>query len=369
MLATIKSAISICFYALLLNSGLQAVDVVKTTAKEKTHVVIAIPCRPDVPFDDPNWYSPEFITYMGKFLPTEEYEVSGYYVSLGNIPGFLDDMKTLYDQHNGNVRVLNICDGGEWDGYPGISVVKQWAKHPISKLIPMSGGNEEFIYNSDNKTIMQSHIAKAGLKSLQQALVPAEMMSRKALKKLLKKQNLDQSWPLFCKLNIGWGALGIDSSSICHNIAELTVQLQKMHQSFPTSDILVQPYLPGPEYTVLVVKDTVYAGFRRDFHNSYNVMEEVFVKPGSSIEDEITFLPVSEQAKEVALKAVHAIPGKHHYTRVDLRNDSKGNTYVIDINDRPALGDPSTVKYMLEFNKLSEAQLIQDLVKTCTLNN
>lgn len=330
----------------------------------KTHVVVAMPFKPNMPFD-PHWYSPAYVDYIASLLPSSQYNVTGYFVSLENIPQFLDDMQTLYNQEK-NICIFNVCDGGEWDGYPGISVLHQWEKHPVSRLIPMTGANAQFIFNSDDKTTMNEFVRQANLRYLPQTLVRSQAVATTDYATLIATEHLDQYWPLFCKLNIGAGALGIGPESICHNIEELTAQMQKMHTAFPSSDLIIQPYLPGPEYTILVVKDRVYAGVQRDYHNIYNIMLEDYVLGGArDISEEITFLVAPQHVQDLALKAVQAIPGKHQYTRVDLRNDAKGNTYVIDINDRPGFGNPSTMNYLLEFNHITPAQFMRDLIETC----
>ena len=362
-----KCKFFVFFFTVLINTMLTAEPADKVNSDmectcEKTHVVVAMPFKPNMPFD-PHWYTPEYVDYIASLLPSDKYEVTGYFVSLENIPVFLADMKTLTDQKK-KICILNVCDGGEWDGYPGISVLKEWEKHPVHALATMTGADSEFIFHSDDKTKMQDHITKANLKSLTQGLVSPDQINDVDLEALLASNHLDQAWPLFCKLNIGAGALGISSSSICHNIPELKTQLQKVHHAFPKSDILIQPYLAGKEYTILVLKDRVYAAVRRDFHNTYNLMEEANWMDPNNIDDEIIYHPATEEAKNLALKAIQAIPGKHHYTRVDLRDDGKGNIYVLDINDRPGFGTPSTVSCMLEFSHLTEKQFLLDLVET-----
>lgn len=359
-----------CFLSLLMSVTLNAgeINMENKVMDTKTHLVIALPYRENMPLDPINWYTEEYVTYIAGMLPKDEYIVTGYFVSLQNIPKFLNDMKTLYVKKK-NVIVLNICDGGEWDGYPGISVTKAWEAHEVNLLIPFSGADSKFIFNSDDKARMQSFIAQAGLKALPQILIPSTKVSQTELSALLARECLNQEWPLFCKLNIGAGALGVTTSSVCNNIEELMAQLKKMHEKYPISDLIVQPYLKGPEYTILVLKDRVYCAVRRDFNNPYNLMEDNYLHDSSSVSSEITFYEAPLQAQELALKSIQAIPGKHHYTRIDMREDGKGNTYVIDINDRPALGNPSTVKCMLEFNKLSEPQLIRDIIKSCSSNS
>lgn len=339
------------------------VDLVASSSN-KTHLVVALPCRHNQPLD-PHWYTPEYVDYIAGLLPADCYEVTGYFVSMENIPTFLDDMQALQAQ-KGNVCVLNICDGGEWDGHPGISVCRLWEKHGINGVIPKSGADAEFILNSDDKVKMQTFLKKANLKFLPQALVAKDQPIDKAkVAALIHQEGLSQSWPLFCKLNVGAGALSICDASICQTLDQAVALLHKLRTEYPISDIIIQPYLPGPEYTVLVLGDKVYAAVRRDFHNKYNIMYEDYMTGIRKVEEEITYLPAPEHVQKIAVQAIQAIPGRQHYTRVDLRDDSLGNTYVIDINERPGLGAPSTVNCMLDFNHLNEAQLLLDIVESC----
>lgn len=332
--------------------------------QEPLHVVVALPYKPNMPLD-PHWYTEDYITYIANLLPSEGYQVSGYFVSIESIPEFLDAMQKLHVEKK-RLCVLNICDGGEdWDGYPGISLLKLWEKHPINGIIPKTGADSEFTLNSDDKIKMQSILRQAKLNALAETLIsPYKPLDKAHLVAQLRQDDLLHSWPLFCKLNIGAGGVAISDASICHSSDELLNQLLKMRAEFPKSNILVQPYLPGPEYTVLVVGDRVYAAVQRDFHNANNIQYEDYVTDIRPIEEEITYLSAPKHVQELALKAIKAIPGKHHYTRVDLRSDSKGNVYVIDINDRPSFGSPSTVKNMLEFNNLKESDLLRDIIET-----
>jgi len=362
MLNSINYAKKIFYFIILFCTTLTAEDIKPTmNQKSKKHVVVAMPFRPNMPLD-PHWYTAEYVQYIANLLPSEKYTVSGYFVSLENISEFLNDMKILYEKEK-DVCVFNVCDGGEWDGYPGVSVLVQWEKHPVNGLIPITGADAEFIWNSDDKTKMTAFLKENNLKTFPQILLNSKMIEKTDFDQLLEKDPLNQEWPLFCKLNVGAGALGIGPESICHNVEELAAQVQKVHKAFPNSDIIIQPYLPGPEYTVLVLKDRIYVAVRRDFHNPYNLMLEDYLTGINKPEDEITYLCTPQDVQNLALKAIQAIPGKHHYTRVDLRSDAKGNTYVLDINDRPGFGTPSTVKCMLDFHHLNEGQLLQDILE------
>ena len=323
-----------------------------------------MPFQEGKPFD-PHWYTPEYVNYIANLLPKEKYNVSGFFVSLKNIPQFIDNMQKLQSNHE-NLQVFNVCDGGEWDGYPGVSVLKHWENHTISKAVPMTGADAKFIINSDDKERMNRYMSDAGLNALPQALALADEINNIDLEMLIVKNKLNQSWPLFCKLNIGAAALGIGPDSVCRDIAELKAQINKMHLQFPESNILIQPYLPGPEYTVLVLKDKPYVATVRSFQNPLNIMLDDYLVGSRPVTEELKYSPVSAETQEIAVKGIKAIPGRHHYTRVDMREDGKGNVYIIDINDRPGFGEHSSVRTILEHFKMSESKLLQDILSTAS---
>lgn len=326
----------------------------------KIHVVVAMPFQPGLPFD-PHWYTPEYVTYIRDLLPQELYEVSGFFVSLQNIPEFISRMENLH-AHKENIVIFNACDGGEWDGYPGISLLTAWEEHPVRKKIAMTGSDSSFILHSDDKAKMNLYMRKAKLRSLPQALVVADEIETTNLTMLIEENNLGSNWPLFCKLNIGAGALGIGPGSVCYNMQELQLQVDKMHTLFPTSKILIQPYLPGPEYTVLVLQDKPYVATVRSFQNPLNIMLDDYLFGVRPVAEELTYSPVPESIQTIAVQAVQAIPGKHHYTRVDMRADESGNIFVIDINDRPGFGPNSSLQTILDHYHMSESKLLQDIL-------
>lgn len=342
-------------------SSLSAEIKLQQSSEEKTFVMVALPCRHGLPLDS-HWYTESYVDYIRSLLPSKQYEVEGYFVSLKNIEGFIQSAKQLSHQKK-KMIVLNMCDGGEWDNYPGISLLSAWEKDPISKKIPLTGGSFEFILNSDDKIIMNQWMKKGGLNWLPQIAVTPEMISSLSLKQLIEHAHLDKSWPLFVKLNVGAGALGINETSICHTQEALEKKIKEMHQAYPTSNLLIQPYLPGKEYTVLVIKDKVFMAVERIYHNKHNIMLDEYLTGLRPPEEEITYAPVPKPIQDIALKAVHAIPGKHHYTRVDLRSDREGHIYVIDINDRPGFGEPSSINTMLKYHHLSDALFIQEILQ------
>ena len=125
-----------------------------------TGIVVAMPYRPNLPLD-PHWYTADYVDYIAGLLPMDRYQVTGYFVSLENIPQFLNDMEKLKAQ-NGEVCVLNFCDGGEWmdtRAFPyadcgKIILSTERSASPVQ--------HPPFILNSDDKIKIQTFLSQAG---------------------------------------------------------------------------------------------------------------------------------------------------------------------------------------------------------------
>lgn len=75
-------------------------------------------------------------------LAEMDYDVEILPTDLANYNQNLDKVQKLK-----NSLVVNLCDGVEIDGYPGLSVVKELEKRKIA----YTGGNPEFFLNTTSK--------------------------------------------------------------------------------------------------------------------------------------------------------------------------------------------------------------------------
>ena len=364
MFKTVLFSLSVCIFL-----GLILFRFSPSVEKCDKLVVVAMPHNPAVPFD-PRWYTLEYYEYLKVLFPNDKYKTKEWFVSFNNIDLFLDDMQKLAKIDN-EIVVLNLCDGGEWDGYPGITLMKKWEEHPVSKIVRMTGADTEFLWHSDHKARMQTHIHHAGLPTLPDLLLPhgriSSILENGKLDLLLVKEGLNEKWPLFIKLNIGAGALGVNALSVNHDLSSLKAKIVELHKNFPNSDLLIQPFLSGPEYTVLILHNTAIAAARREFNNPYQIVIGPQQLDLAGTEYGTKFGPAPDDVKELALKAVRAMPGIHHYSRVDVRADESGNLFVIDINDRPGFGPSNTLNIMLEYLQMDEADFIQRVVDSASI--
>jgi D-alanine-D-alanine ligase len=144
------------------------------------------------------------------------------------------------------------------------------------------------------------------------------------------------------------GSLGVNSDSVCHDTARLARQVEYVHAVYK-QDALVEEYLEGREFNVSIVGDRtpeVLAISEIDFGEmpegeprivSYRAKwdEESRVYGGTR---PICPAPLSRRIErriqDVALRS-YRIMNCRDYARIDLRTDSRGTPYVLEVNPNP----------------------------------
>lgn len=126
-----------------------------------------------------------------------------------------------------------------------------------------------------------------------------------------------------------------------HGLAELETAIA--HALIHDSKVLVEPLLPGPEYTVGILRGVALpvigirpaSGFY-DYAAKYQVdTTEYAIPSGLSDEDEA-------RAQSVALEAFAAL-GCRSWGRVDLMRDHSGDLVLVECNTVPGMTDHSLV--------------------------
>ncbi|HVZ95610.1 MAG TPA: SET domain-containing protein-lysine N-methyltransferase [Chitinophagaceae bacterium] len=218
---------------------------------------------------------------------------------------------------------VNLCEGYlEWS-VPSIDVI-----HSLEMLnLPYTGPTPS-LYDPP-KELMKYVAYTCGVNTPPYVLV----------------RNLDQlnevtaklSFPLFIKPAKAGDSLGIDDDSLAHNKEGLKKKLSRLLEEY--QEILVEEYIAGREFTVLVAAD---AGKRNC--TAYDPIEFVF-PPGkkfktyalktSELHEECN-LPCKDeqlcsQLKENASRIFRAFEGVG-YARMDFRADKNNTIYFLEIN-------------------------------------
>jgi D-alanine-D-alanine ligase len=147
------------------------------------------------------------------------------------------------------------------------------------------------------------------------------------------------------------GSLGIRSTSVCHDPIRLDEQVTLIHDTYQQG-ALVEEYLDGREFNVSIMGNEpsgVLAVSEIDFSGMPPDIPKIVCYRAKWDEESPMYrgtVPIcpadlprryEERVKEVALRSFHAL-GCRDYGRVDMRSDSLGNLYVLEVNPNPDIG-------------------------------
>ena len=150
----------------------------------------------------------------------------------------------------------------------------------------------------------------------------------------------DIRFPGFVKPSCESRSVGISDESVVHNMTELQNRVAFIHERFE-QPALIEDYLPGEEYTVLMIGNgadqlfipgvvTVKGGNNGKFPILRSDMRGVGITKISLPEHS------AQEAIELCKKAVDALNCLDH-VRVDMRFDAHGQLRIIEVNGIPGL--------------------------------
>lgn len=251
--------------------------------------------------------------------------------------------------------VLNLCDGDEVNGTPGVSVLKLLEEKDI-----IYTGADEYFYNVTTSKIPMKKafddfaVPNAAWEIIREEAVDADRIFEKL------------GSPIMVKPAISGGSMGVGIKNVVENKKELRDLLKQMFAGYRgwnlTADgIVAEKFITGPEYTVFIsgsyddpAKAIIYTPVERVFHASlpdkekflsFDRLWEIYEEE-SAMPDEANFyeyqLPppeLIEPIKKLSWDAYCATRGKG-YTRVDIRQDSvTGELFVLEVNAQCGLSE------------------------------
>jgi D-alanine-D-alanine ligase len=261
---------------------------------------------------------------------------NGYTVSVKGI----NDKSEMGDSINQCMPDLafNLCESLQGDSFGEIEVVKE-----LEKLkTPFTGNSSDALSLCLNKFECVQKLKNV-------VAVP---------KSTLDHEQHDLSYPVIVKPNMEDGSTGIDQNAVAHNFTQLKRQISKM-----SSQAIIQEYIDGRELNISVIgsKPVKEIGvFEIDFSKLNNGYHKIVNYASKWLEDSheyktITSMPVKlednlqKQIKFISEKVVETL-GLSNYARIDLRLNSDGVAYVIDVNPNcdldPGAGFAKTIGHM-----------------------
>lgn len=278
--------------------------------------------------------------------------------------------------------VLNLCDGDEINGTPGISVI-----HCLEAAGLVYTGSDAHFYNiTTSKIPMKRAFEGNGIPTPAWEAIHHPDQSLNGIFKRLGS-------PIILKPAVSGGSMGVGIRNVVETEADLKKQLQEMFQGYrgwnlATDGIIAEAFISGREFTTMVLGSAQHPGYcrvlspvERVFHASLPDKERFlsFDRLWETYEDE-TPMPGSDNFYEyapaptaiepalarISLDAYTALGGTG-YTRVDIRQDQQsGRLYVLEANAQCGLSedeDFTSIGAILRLSEMSFHEMIQRILE------
>lgn len=277
--------------------------------------------------------------------------------------------------------VLNLCDGDEINGTPGISVVRMLE---ASGLI-YTGSDEYFYRITTSKIPMKEAFDRSGVTT---AAWVAIYQPKEATKKIFQALGT----PVIVKPSISGGSMGVGVRNVVEDITTLQEQVAQMFKGYrgwnlAADGLIAEKFIQGPEFTTLIVGSytdpdscKVYKAVERVFHASlpekekflsfdrlWEIYEEETPMPSNEnfYEYREADATLQESIQTLSLSAFLSVKGTG-YTRVDIRQDQQtGKLYVLEVNAQCGLSedeDYTSIGAILRVNQQSFTALILEIL-------
>jgi D-alanine-D-alanine ligase len=277
--------------------------------------------------------------------------------------------------------VLNLCDGDEVNGTPGISVIHELEKN---KLV-YTGSNAHYYTITTSKIPMKAAFDKAGVSTAKWEVIDGSEDSIKGICQRLGA-------PLIIKPAVSGGSMGVSVKNVVYTDDELLARVEELKKGYRGWNLLadglfVEQFIAGPEYTSFITGSStdpgncyVYPPVERIFHESLPEEEKFlsFDRLWEIYEDENP-MPGDENfynyhrpepslvaaLEKLSLDAYMAVGGMG-YGRLDIRMDrNTGKLYMLEVNAQCGLSedeDHTSIGAILRYADKTFAGLVRRII-------
>ena len=302
-------------------------------------------------------------------------------VTMGNYIEVIESIVAEKETGSHYPVVLNLCDGDEINGTPGISVVKLLAE----KELVYTGADEYFYHITTSKIPMKNRFDAARVATADWMEITSRTFDSQ---QLIDKLGI----PIIIKPAVSGGSMGVGIK----NVIETKEQLEKISGemfdgyrgwNLTADGIIAEKFISGPEFTTLITgsynhpkKAIVHTPVERVFHPSlpekekflsFDRLWEIYEEESAMPQEENFYeykLPDSaliDAIKKLSWDAYCACKGKG-YTRVDLRlDDATNELYVLEVNAQCGLSNDenfTSIGAILRLGGKTFAQLVMEIL-------
>lgn len=307
-------------------------------------------------------------------------------VTIQNYRAIIDEI--AFSANGQMPLVLNLCDGDEINGTPGISVVHYLEQ----KRLCYSGSSADFYHNTTSKITMKKAFDQCGVSTPNWEVIEN---SDHCIEGIFDRIGS----PLILKPAISGGSLGISIKNVVHTEEELCQQIKLLNSGYRGWDLssgglIAEQFIKGPEFTTLIVGSSSrpeqcihYLPVERVFHSSLPDTEKFlsFDRLWEFYEDEAAmpgeenffdyYLPPAEliePLQQLTHDAYVAVNGCG-YARTDIRMDAQTKKlYVLEVNSQCGLSedeDHTSIGAILRVSGKTFAQLVIEIIQDALKKN
>ena len=328
--------------------------------------------------ESPEYDLPVFREEVRTWFETLGYEYRWVPVTLQHLPSIIAGLEE--DRRAGRCAVLNLCDGNELDGSPGVSVVRALE----AAGIPYTGSSPFFYDITTYKVLLKTRL-------WDRAVATAPFVPLRSLPQDIARLEASVGYPAFVKPEVSAGSGGIGLKSLVHDargvMDRLIVLLSGEDGEFyRKSGIYAEAFVDGPEFTVFVIADRAaplgaraYPPVQRLFHSALPAHERFlsYDRYWSEYKEESRLSPdepfyryglapahLADRLADLAVRAFVALEGAG-YGRVDIRLEERtGELFVLEVNANCGLsGDRETsVGEMLFLTGIPVTSLVSEIL-------
>lgn len=339
---------------------------------------------PHLESEDPNLkYYYDFTQSIAEYTKVFEELKAEWKWQPVTVENFKIVIKSIAESKNGKTPlILNLCDGDEVNGTPGVSVIHELEKYGLI----YTGSDAHFYAITTSKIPMKRAFDKAGVSSANWRVITDKKGSTKGIAKRV-------GTPIIIKPAVSGGSMGVSVKNVVFTEEELTERVEEIKKGYRGWNLLadglfVEQFITGPEFTTFITGSAddpenckVYEPVERVFHTSLPDSEKFlsFDRLWEIYEDE-TPMPREENfyeyqrvkpdlvaaLKTLSLDAYKACGGKG-YTRIDIRQDSStGKLYMLEANAQCGLSEDenyTSIGAILKASNVSFTEVISEILK------
>jgi D-alanine-D-alanine ligase len=278
--------------------------------------------------------------------------------------------------------ILNLCDGDEINGTPGISVIHELDKYNLV----YTGSDDHFYKITTSKIPMKKAFDKAGISTANWRVVTGNKGSLRGICKRV-------GTPIIIKPAVSGGSMGVSVKNVVHTEEELIKRVEEIEQGYHGWNLLadglfVEQFITGPEFTTFITGSSndpdncvIYEPVERVFHQSLPETErflsfgrlwEIYddESPMPNNENFYEYRPVQRAMipilKKLSMEAYQSCDGRG-YARLDIRMDeATGKFYMLEVNAQCGLSEDenyTSIGAILKVSDKTFTEIIFEILK------